>query len=66
MNLLLSQLDQNQVLIISLSKVPKYLNRHLDFTVHDPTGQDVLQELKVDAWEAVPAEALQSLFAIAG
>lgn len=31
----------------------------------DPMGQGVLQELKIAAWEAVPADALQSLMAIA-
>ena len=31
----------------------------------NPSGLDVLQELKVEAWELVPADALQSLFAMA-
>lgn len=31
----------------------------------DPMGQDVLKELKVDAWEVIPADALQDLFALA-
>ncbi len=32
----------------------------------EPMGQDVLKELKIEAWEPVPADALQSLFAIVG
>ena len=31
----------------------------------DPTGQDVLKDLKVAAWQSIPADALQSLLAIA-
>jgi hypothetical protein len=31
----------------------------------DPMGQDVLKELKITAWESIPADALQSLLAIA-
>lgn len=32
----------------------------------DPMGQDVLKELNIEAWESISADALQSLFAIAG
>jgi hypothetical protein len=31
----------------------------------DPKGREVLKELKIEAWEAISTDTLQSLFAIA-